>query len=449
MQSSNSEKQKTYSLAALLRENPLWRGLSVDGSSKKQLPQVYLSREMTRKLRQGEFWIYRQQIKNFDELTSILPQGGFVRLPAGGLALFDSQNPIALRALDMQNRQSDAKPYVKKAVMRAIEIRRRFFPFLRSQNLQEQTQKKNPKSKKENALTTNGIRLLHGENDFLAGLTADLYKNLLVYRPDTLAWFAYLKDIDKIFREQLAIENSYVTSRYAKGWLAVQETPAPESYCFQENGFALYVQPGLGQKTGFFLDMRSNRAFIENISYGKNVLNAFSYTCAFSLYALRGGASSVLNIDISAEALQAGKENHRLNGLPLEHQQAKFLCDDVIAWLKGRNAESEKLNFDLIILDPPSYAHTQDKVENALRAYKTLNKEALLLLRSGQYLATASCSARISYRDFFQQIVEAADESGRRVRLIYSQGADVDHPYAPNNVFEPYLKFLVFYVESD
>lgn len=156
----------------------------------KKIPQVLLSREMLKKIRQGEFWIYREQIKNFNELVSVFPHGGFLALPGGGLALFDSENPIALRILDKQNKKSDLKPYLKKALLRATDIRKNFFPVLQKQDIANSNQLE--------SFATTGIRLLHGENDFLPGLTADFYQGLLVYRLDSVVWFPLLRHIDNI-----------------------------------------------------------------------------------------------------------------------------------------------------------------------------------------------------------------------------------------------------------
>lgn len=442
-QTNDKDLEKEKHIKFLLSQKGQW---SKWKHPQKNFPQAILPREIERKIQQGDFWVYREQLKNFEQIKKQLPWGGFIRLSGGGLALFDAENPIALRTLDMQNRNSDPKPYVKKALLRALQIRLDFFPILKKQNF-DKLAKENPKENQTNFAVT-AMRLLHGENDFLSGLTADYYQGVLVYRPDSSAWLPFLNDINVMLKEVLSIEASYITSRYGKTWLD-DDLPQDKVFYFRENNLRFELDVESGQKTGFFLDMRDNRQWIQNIAKGKKILNGFSYTCAFSVYALQAQAHMITNVDISLPALQAGERNHKLNHLPQKHQQVEFMQADFLHWLQNIPVakKNQKGNFDIIILDPPSFVHSQEQVDKALRSYFALNNEALLRLGSGQYLATASCSARVDYQQFLATIHAAADSARKRIRLVYQNSGGSDHPYVPNRIFQPYLKFLVFYVE--
>jgi 23S rRNA (cytosine1962-C5)-methyltransferase len=197
-----------------------------------------------------------------------------------------------------------------------------------------------------------------------------------------------------------------------------------------------------GQKTGFYLDQRDNRAFTGTLAKDKDVLNCFCYTGGFSLYALRGGAKSVLSIDSSKEALQNAKHNVELNGL--DSSRAEWLCADVFEALRKLRDQNRK--FDLIVLDPPKFAPTAAFAEKAARAYKDINLLGFKLLSPGGLLFTYSCSGGIS-DDLFQKIIAgAALDAGVNALIVKKLHAAADHPVLLSFPEGAYLKGLVLRV---
>jgi 23S rRNA (cytosine1962-C5)-methyltransferase len=216
----------------------------------------------------------------------------------------------------------------------------------------------------------------------------------------------------------------------------------PEKLSVTENGIRIAVDVAAGQKTGFYLDQRDNRALIGNLAEGRDVLNCFCYTGGFSLYALRGGAKSVLSIDSSAEALQLAQRNVELNGF--DATRAEWQDKDVFEALRKLRDQNRK--FDLIVLDPPKFAPTAAFAEKASRAYKDINLLGFKLLRPGGILATYSCSGGIS-DDLFQKIIAgAALDAGVDAQIVHKVHAAADHPVLLSFPEGAYLKGLVLRV---
>jgi len=416
----------------------------------KQQPTARISRSILDHLRSGEPWVFAEGVTNPGELRAALPKGGWVRLgavgdrQAGGLALFDPANPIALRVVDAGREPPPPRPLVRRRTALAWAIRS---PLLAPQAALA------PSTPAGERLT-NGVRLIHGEGDRLPGLTADYYAGLLVLRPDCAAWLPFLAHVvdglaDHLTREGLPLNGVWLKGEDSagaklEGWVRGQ-TALPHR--FVENGHTFLVDPSLGQKTGFFLDMRPNRAFVGAMSRGLTVLNGFSYTGGFGVYALKGGARRVVHLDSSPGAMEAARANTQLAGFPTPSED--FVVGDVFEYMEAMEPVGRKETgpFDLLILDPPSFAHSQKAVPAALKAYLRLNTLALERLGSGQFLATASCSSRVSPADFNHTVEAAAKEAGRRLRLLVSAGAGPDHPQAPGSGIHPYLKFLYYMVE--
>jgi len=206
-----------------------------------------------------------------------------------------------------------------------------------------------------------------------------------------------------------------------------------------ENGLRFRVDLIGGQKTGFFLDQRDNRAFLATLARGQSVLNCFSYSGAFSLYAFAGGAKDILTLDSSRPALELAEQNLALNGY--ETAQGELLKGDAFAYLK-----ESKSRFDVIVLDPPSLAHRRSDVGAATGGYKFLNLHALRHLNPGGMLLTFSCSQHLS-ADLFQKVIfGAAVDSGRRVTVIKKLTASIDHPVSLHHPEGEYLKGLALRV---
>jgi 23S rRNA (cytosine1962-C5)-methyltransferase len=211
-----------------------------------------------------------------------------------------------------------------------------------------------------------------------------------------------------------------------------------------EHGLRFNVDVAAGQKTGFYLDQRDNRALTETLARDKEVLNCFCYTGGFSLYALRGGAKSVLSLDASAEALHLAAENLTLNGL--DAARAEWQCADVFVALRKLRDQNRK--FDLIILDPPKFAPTAAFAEKAARGYKDINLLGFKLLRPGGLLFTYSCSGGISEELFQKIIAGAALDAGVEAQIVRHLHASADHPVSLNFPEGTYLKGLLLRVGS-
>jgi 23S rRNA (cytosine1962-C5)-methyltransferase len=197
---------------------------------------------------------------------------------------------------------------------------------------------------------------------------------------------------------------------------------------FDENGLRFEVDPVRGQKTGFFLDQRDNRARVEALAAGARVLNVFAYTGGFSLYAARGGARAVTSLDLSALALAAAERNFALNrALPaVAAAQHELLAGDAFDALA--ELARARRTFDLVIVDPPAFAKRQAEVERALAAYARLTRLALAVTRPGGTLVIASCSSRVSAAAFYDAVLAAAAQAGRPLRELARTGHALDHP---------------------
>ena len=205
--------------------------------------------------------------------------------------------------------------------------------------------------------------------------------------------------------------------------LSLLASRPPNLILFRENGLIFESDPIHGQKTCFFLDQRDNRARVEKLSKDKSVLNVFAYTGGFSVYAARGGAREVLSVDISAPALEAAIRNMAHNELTVPHETIAEDAFEVLARMA-----SEKLLFDLVILDSPMFAQSEKQIASALSAYRRLTRLGLGVLRQGGTLVQASCSSRVDADTFFESIHQTARETGRRLTEIERTGHALDHP---------------------
>ena len=214
---------------------------------------------------------------------------------------------------------------------------------------------------------------------------------------------------------------------------------SPENVAM-ENGLKFHVDWLKGQKTGFFVDQRENRALLERYAKGRNVLNMFCYTGGFSVYAMRGGAKLVHSVDSSAKAIELTNANVALN-FPDDSRHEAF-CEDAFKYLDNNNDK-----YDLIILDPPAFAKHRGALHNALKGYTRLNVKGLERIRKGGILFTFSCSQVVTKDNFRNAVFTAAAQTGRKVRILHQLHQPADHPI---NIYHPegeYLKGLVLYVE--
>jgi 23S rRNA (cytosine1962-C5)-methyltransferase len=263
---------------------------------------------------------------------------------------------------------------------------------------------------------TDGLRLIHGESDGWPGLVLDRYGEVLVLKLYSAAWFPHLTQVTGLLMDALRpaslllrLSRNIQPAARARSLedgqlLAGHEVSGPVT--FRENGLSFEADALRGQKTGFFLDQRENRALVGGLAAGRDVLNAFSFSGGFSLYAARGGAKSVTDLDISPHALAAARRNFALN--QTEANVARCRHETVQAnafeWLAGNTTRE----FDLIVLDPPSLARREAERAGAIRAYQSLARMALGHLRPEGWLVACSCSAHVSAEEFFQAVRTAA-----------------------------------------
>jgi len=297
----------------------------------------------------------------------------------------------------------------------------------------------------------NTYRMVHGEGDNLPGLIIDIYGNTAVIQAHSVGMHNDRAEITKALQAVYSPDNLKNIFYKSEGTLPFKADIEPEdSYIFGgvdvddvavENGLKFKIDWLKGQKTGFFIDQRENRRLLEKYSEGRKVLNMFSYTGGFSVYALRGGAEQVDSVDSSSKAMSIAEQNVHLNfGDDLRH---KSYSEDAFKFLN--NAPGDK--YDLIVLDPPAFAKHRGAVNNALQGYKKLNHSAFEKIAKGGILFTFSCSQVISKEQFRLAVFSAAAISSRKVQILHQLSQPADHPI---NIYHPegeYLKGLVLYVE--
>ena len=296
---------------------------------------------------------------------------------------------------------------------------------------------------------TTAYRLVYGESDGLPGLIVDKYGDYLVIQALTLGIDRRLELFTELLADLLSptgiIERSDVDVRQQEGLTEKTgvlwgKTP-PSPLTIQENGLKFGVDLLGGHKTGFYLDQRDNRALLGQSHFvaGQTILNAFAYTGGFGTYAAANGAGRIVNLDSSYSALEQAEKNIALNGF--DRPDDEYLQGDVFEVL--RHYRDTNQQFDMVILDPPKFAHTQRDIEKASRGYKDLAWLACRILRPDGILATFSCSGRVS-ADLFQKIVfGAAVDAERDVQILYQMGQAPDHPIALTFPESAYLKGLL------
>ncbi len=284
---------------------------------------------------------------------------------------------------------------------------------------------------------TTGFRFINGESDGWPGLVLDRYDTTLVLKIYTAAWFPHLEKVLALIAEffpqkQLVLRLSRNIQRIAQTQFNLADgqilrgDPFDAPVIFLESNLRFEADVLRGQKTGFFLDQRENRRRVETLARDCDVLNAFSFSGGFSLYAARGGARSVTDLDISAHALESARRNFALNksDSSVAACRHEMIQTDVFAWIAA-NAERK---FDLIILDPPSLAKREAERAGAIQAYAKLARHAIAHLRPNGVLVAASCSAHVSEEEFFVTMRETARQSSRKFAELQTAAHAPDHP---------------------
>ncbi len=291
--------------------------------------------------------------------------------------------------------------------------------------LSEETVRERMVSSIARRVGSNATRVINAEGDELSGLTVDRYDDLAVVEIANAGVEQLRPMINDVLRRELALRGIWwkndIPARHIERlpmeseWTGEGE-PSTE---IVENGLRFRVDPPTGQKTGFFLDQRENRALTRTLASGCRVLNLFSYSGAFGVYAAAGGAASVENVDISAGAIEVARQNHAINGF----DDASFVVADAFDYVRKTASR-----FDLLVCDPPAFAKSRGDIDRAARGYKDINLFAMKLLHPGARMLTFSCSGHMSL-DLFQKVIfSAAQDAGRRVAFVRRLTAAPDHP---------------------
>ena len=395
-----------------------------------------VTRPAQQALRQGHPWLFDRSIvaQSADGQPGDLAVIFDDRRRFLAIGLFDPASPIRVRVL-----QHGAPATIDAA----------FF----AGRLAEAVERRAPLASPD----TTGYRLVHGEGDGLPGLVIDRYDRVLVLKLYSAAWLPHLPALLDglaalpaadwiVLRLSRAVQSEVSFPGVVDG-ATLAGAPPDGLLFFRENELRFEVDVLRGQKTGFFLDQRDNRARVETLAAGKETLNVFAYTGGFSLYAARGGAPVVVSLDVSAPALEAARRNFALN----EHLPSvaaagrEFLAEDAFAGLARLAAEGRR--FDLVVVDPPAFAQQQAAIPAALLAYERLARLALGVLRGGGTLVAASCSSRVSADDFFAAVRRAAARAGRSLHEFDRTGHPLDHPVRFAEM--AYLKCLYAVADQD
>ncbi len=342
---------------------------------------------------------------------------------------FNSYSQIAVRVWGWNEAEEVNEDFFRRRVENANNLRRNYLA----------------------SKQTNAYRLVNSESDLLPGLIVDKYGDYLVAQFHNRGIDAWKKEIVSTLKAVLKpkgiYERSDVGNRAKEGGEAVGILygKIPEQVTITENGYKFLVDIKGGQKTGFFLDQRDKRLALQKYCDGKNVLNCFSYTGGFSVYALAGGAKQVTSVDTSQPALDLAKENIKLNKLDIK--KCEFVNEDVKSYLSQPINQSTNHLFNIIILDPPAFIKDRHKIFEGAQGYKKINEAAMRLLPPGGILVTCSCSQHLSLIDFRHIISESAGRAGRTVQILETLTHGIDHPQLAAFTEGEYLKCVVALVQ--
>ncbi|MDP2341948.1 MAG: class I SAM-dependent rRNA methyltransferase [Deltaproteobacteria bacterium] len=391
----------------------------------KELPRVTLKKPLTRHLQNGHPWLWADAIDvprgtaTGTVVDVVERDGTFI-----ARGLYDARSPIALRVATLDPDETVDRKFIARRIAEALRARRGVI---------------DPKE-------VTGFRWMNGEGDRLPGVVVDVYgpgvgASVAVLRLDGDAVRSWRDDVVAALVEQgrgIGVTHVYERARGAQG-TELHGGPPPSPIEIREHGARFAVDVVHGQKTGFFLDQRENRRAIRRISRGLTVANLFAYTGGFSVQAALGGARHVTSVDIAKEAVAAARANFTLNGI--DPEQHAFAAVDVFDFLE--QARSEKRKFDLVIVDPPSFAPSERTKDAALKAYRKLNALALDVVAEDGLLASASCSSHIALDPFLDMLRDAAVDAGRPLRVLEVHGQPADHPTSPAFREGRYLKFVL------
>jgi 23S rRNA (cytosine1962-C5)-methyltransferase len=378
---------------------------------------VRVTRDALRQVRGGHPWVFAGSV------TSVSGDGDAGDLAVvfdearrfAAIGLYDPDSPLRIRILHAGGPTPIDDDWWRHVVDSALVRRRVFTDAADGDRL--------------------GYRVLNGESDGTPGLVADRYAGVLVVKLDTAAWFPHLLSVTDALLGATgcgAVVLRLARSVAAPDGLADGDVVAGDlpdgPVRFVENGLAFDADVRSGQKTGHFLDQRANRRRVRELASGRDVLDVFASTGGFTVHAAAGGARSVHAVDSSRPTLAAAQHNLAINGDDdaIRRCRVTFEVGDAFEVMERLGAERRR--FDLVVVDPPSFARRRSEVERGLRAYGRLTRSAVLLMRAGGMLVQASCSSRIGAAEFFGAVPRAAARAGCRLVEVDRTGHDADHP---------------------
>lgn len=380
-------------------------------SAGSAIPSITLGGDLKASLSKGHPWIYRDHLPGGTTFAA----GTWVRVQCDGFSavgVFDPASPLAIRVYTRGPVPDAAwfEAHVKGA-------RDRRAPLLRDGS-------------------TSAYRLINGEGDGMPGIVVDVYGQFAALRLDSVALTSLVPWI--VSAVERAVDVKGVVQKTNQGLDVLAGRAPPERLIVSEHGLRFFADIGSGQKTGLFLDHRENRKHVEQWSQGAAVLNLFSYTGGFSLYAARGGARHVVSVDRAGDAMARARDNVELNGF--DPSAFEFVTEDAMRYLE--RAAQEKRRFDVVISDPPSFARNRTQRQRAIRAYEKLHGLALAVLAPGGLYAAASCTSQVDVVAFKDSIATAAARCRRSLQIAMENGQALDHPVMIGHPEGRYLKFV-------
>lgn len=378
-----------------------------------------------RRIKRGHLWIYADEVASLDlEAAGALVEVIDSRGHSMGTAYANPESRIVARMLSKKALPELKAAWWKDRLQFALKQREWLFD-------------------------SPHYRWIHGEGDKLPGLIIDRFGDDVVLQAHTAGIEYQLETIIQVVDELVSPANIYlhnqIGARSLEGltqYNRVVKGSGDGLLTADEHGMPMLCHAIDGQKTGYFYDQRPNRAWIGSIAHGKRVLDLFSYVGAFAVNALRGGASEVVSIDASQDALTYAGKNVQANGFGDRWQG---ICADVMDHLVEMDKAKER--FDIVICDPPAFVKNRKKLQEGLRGYERVTTRSAKLVKAGGILCVASCSRLVSAEDLRKSVFDGVRGAGRAGQVIYEGGAGADHPWLPSMPETRYLKFIGMFLD--
>lgn len=386
------------------------------------MEKIFLKKNEERRIVNGHLWVFSNEIFKIEGEPET---GDIVEIYDSknnllGSGFFNKNSLIAIRIL-FPNLVNDLESLLRERMKFAYDLRKTFYP------------------------NREAFRMVFSESDFLPGLIIDKYNKTFVLQIYSAGMDKNVELIVKILKEDFSAENIFTKHeayfRKLEG-LTEENTVllgSAGNVIISDGSLKFEIDFSQGQKTGFYFDQSDNRFFVEKISSGKTVLDAFCNSGGFGLHALHAGASKVMFVDSSANEIEKVKKNIELNKMP---SKTEYVVYDVFDFLEREVTADHK--YDVVFVDPPAFAKNKKTLKTAEKGYEKLNRLVLQAINDGGYLVTSSCSFHLKKDDFFSVIAKAALKANKTLQLLHFNEASLDHPKLPAMEETSYLKFAVF-----